>query len=113
MTRATLFNTIKTVCPTYWVGQHQGECLSTYAVIKYKNQTNSIGNGIAGWQYIDVMVYIPQKSIIGVDETLSSIKTALLLQGIEATGNKTPDYLDAEKKAIMRSEEYRIPKQTI
>jgi hypothetical protein len=111
MTRLTLYNTVKTVCPTYWVGQHSGECLSTYAVIKYKNQSKSIGNGGAGWQYIDVMVYTPSTSISGVDDTLASIKAVLTSIGLEPTGNMTPDYLDTEKKAIMRSEEYRLPKQ--
>ena len=111
MTRLQIYNAIKTVCTTYWVGQHQGECVSTYAVIKYKNQANSINNKAAGWQYIDVMVYVPNTSVSLLDSTLASIKAALVSIGLEPTGNMTPDYLDTDKKAYMRSEEYRSPKQ--
>ena len=113
MTRLQLYNEVAKTCPAYWIGQHQGECLTTYAVIKFKNQSNSINNAIAGWQYFEVMVYVPNTSISGVDSTIASIQTALINLGAESTGNITPDYLETEKNAIMRSIEFRIPKQTI
>lgn len=113
MTRLQVYNVVKTICTAYWIGQHQGECLTTYAVIKYKNQTNSIDNAIAGWQYFEVMVYVPNLSFSSIDSTIASIQTVLINLGAESTGNITPDYLDTEKNAIMRSIEFRIPKQTI
>ena len=113
MTRLEIYNAVKTVCTAYWVGQHQGECTSTYAVIKFKNQSTSINNAIAGWQVFEVMVYVPRASIATIDSIVSNIQVALINISAEPTGNITPDFLDTEKNAIMRSVEFRIPKQTI
>lgn len=113
MNRQSLYDTVKTVCPTYWVGQHEGECKKPYAVIKYKAQSTSLNNANAGWQYLEVMVYVPHTSTATIESLQESIKIALAQAGAEPTGNKTPDYVDTEKKAIMRSEEFRIPKVII
>lgn len=113
MTRLQIYNAVKTICTTHWVGQHQGECVSTYAVIKYNNQSTSTNNAIAGWQTVEVMVYVPRSSIASIDNTIKSIQVALINTGAEPTGNVTPDFLDTEKNAIMRSVSFRIPKQTI
>ena len=113
MTRLEIYNAVKIVCTAYWVGQHQGECTSPYTVIKFKNQSTSINNAIAGWQVFEVMAYVPRTSIATIDNTIKSIQVALINIGAEPTGNVTPDFLDTEKNAIMRSVEFRIPKQTI
>jgi len=109
MTRTTIYNTVSAICPAYWVGQHDGECKKPYAVIKYKNQ-NTGGNSLAGWQYFEVMVYVPKTSVSLIDDKLNSVRNALVSIGIEATNNRTSDFIDEPKKAIMRSEDFRIPK---
>lgn len=112
MTRTELYNLLKTVYPTYWIGQKYGKATEPYLVIKYKNQGLSINNGIAGWQYFEVMVYVPKSSALALDTGLEKVKE--VLQGVaEPTGNVTPDYLDSELGAYMRSVEYRLPKRII
>ncbi len=111
MTRLDIYNEVKKVCTTYSVGQHNGECISTYAVLKFDFQDKSTNNRGAGWQTFQVMVYVPKTSIVGIDATLTSIREKLIAIGVEETGKITPDYIDEEKKAIMRSEYYNIPKQ--
>lgn len=112
MTRTQLYNLLKTIYPTHWIGQKQGKCKSPYLVIRFKNQSKSLNNGIAGWQYFEVMVYVPNTSTLALDTGLAKVKE--VLQGVaEPTGNITPDYLDEEVSAYMRSIEYRIPKRII
>lgn len=111
MTRKALYDLIKAVYPTYFVGQHKGECKTLHVVIKYKGQIKSVGNGGCGWQYVDIMVYAPHTSALGIEEALTAIRTVLKEAGLEPTGLMTPDFLDTEKLAIMRSEEYRLPKE--
>jgi len=113
MTRKEIFDLVNTVCPAHWVGQHQGECKKPYAVIKYKNQSTSLNSAVAGWQYIDIMVYVPCTSTATIDSKMDEVRSALVGAGVEPTGNRTPDYIDQEKKALMRSEEYRMPKVII
>lgn len=109
MNRKEIFDIMNHVYPTYWPSQKTGECTNPYVVLKYKNQSSSLGNKKAGWQYVDVMIYIPTFSILPMDNMTEDI-TNLLKGKLEFTGNITPDYIDIDVKAIMRSMEFRIPK---
>jgi len=112
MTRKEVYDILNAMHPTYWLAQPQGECKKPYFVIKYKNKTLSIGNGKAGWLYIDVMVYVPMASISPMDGIINEVKSALSGK-LEPTGNETPDYLDTDVKAYMRSVEFRAPQEII
>jgi len=110
MDRKQLFDIVNALYPAHWISQEAGECLAPYVVIKYKPQIPSIGNKLAGWQYVDFMAYVPMASILPLDDMIDEIKTELS-KHMEMTGAITPDYVDVDVKAIMRSIEFRIPKQ--
>lgn len=109
MTRKELFDAMNLSYPAHWISQPEGECVSPYVVIKYKNQSLSLGNSKAGWQYVDIMMYIPMASIVPLD-TMALNVVDRVRSMMEYTGNITPDFVDADVKAIMRSIEFRIPK---
>lgn len=112
MTRLQLTNILEGLLPTYSVGQKTGLCTEPYLVVKYKPQIPSVSNSHGGWQYLEIMVYVPDTSIIALDGILTQVKTTL--RGlVEITGNMTPDYHDQEVKAYMRAIEFRIPKEVM
>lgn len=109
MERKEIFDIANALYPTYWISQPIGECADSYIVLKYKSQSPSIENSKAGWQYVDVMLYVPKSSILPLDKMADDIITAFK-DRLEFTGNITPDFIDVDSKAIMRSIEFRIPK---
>lgn len=112
ITRKTLHDKLITVLPVHWVGQPEGICKKPYIVAKYKSQTKSVSNDRAGWQYLDIMVYVPKTSVLALDGYIAQVQTALK-DITEPTGNITPDYLDQQVEAIMRSIEFRMPKEVV
>lgn len=111
MNRQDIYDATSVVCDSYWIGQHEGECITKYVVLKFNSQSPSIENKKGGWQYLEVMAYVPDTSISLLDPLTNNLLTALLQLGLEPTGNMTPDYLDTDKKAFMRSIEFRMPKE--
>lgn len=112
MDRKTIYDRLIPLYPTYWIGQNQSECTKTYLVIKYKDQSASVKNSQCGWQLLEVMIYVPISSPANMEKALNDVKGALK-DIIEPTGNITPDFLDTDVKAIMRSIEFRYPKEVI
>lgn len=108
--RKKIFYILKGLYPVYFIGQHTGQCTSPYLVLKFGNQSTSINNNIAGWQVFEAMCYCPKSSIVPLDDMIEKVKNALK-NDFEYTGNITPDYLDEDKLAFMRSIQFRIPKE--
>jgi hypothetical protein len=108
--REKLFNTLKSLYPTYWVGQYNGKAKEPYVVIKFNNQSTSNATTAAGWQMFEVMVYVPIQSILPMEKMIDTIINALI-NDYEFTGNITPDFVDTDKEAWMRSIQFRIPKE--
>ena len=109
MTRKELYDFVNALYPVYWPSQKSGECKTPYIVMKYKDQKLSVSNSKAGWQYIDFMVYVPVNSILPLDEIIDNL-IIVIGNVLEFTGNITPDFIDTDIKAIMRSIEFRVPK---
>lgn len=109
--RKKIFDILKTLYPTYAVGQHEGLCTSPYLVLKFNEQMTSINNDNCGWQFFKVMCYCPKSSIAPLDGMIEKAKQTLTANGFEFTGNITPDFLDDTKQAFMKSIEFRIPKE--
>lgn len=110
--RKNIFDLLKSLYPVYSIGQHTGQCISPYVVLKFNGQSSSINNKNAGWQVFEVMCYCPKSSIVPLDGMIEEVKNALKSE-FEYTGNITPDYLDEDKLAFMRSIQFRIPKEVI
>lgn len=109
--RKKIFDILKTLYPTYAVGQHEGLCTSLYLVLKFNEQMKSMSNTQYGWQFFKVMCYCPKSSIAPLDTMIEKVKQALIANGFEFTGNITPDFLDETVQGYMRAIEFRIPKE--
>lgn len=96
----------------YFIGQHKGECLEKYCVIKENVQTNYSGTNVLGYKLIDIIIFVPINSYIELEnykkEILESIRE---LKSLRKTGNETPAIVDDTKKAYTISVEYQIMKK--
>jgi hypothetical protein len=60
------------------------------------------------------MIYVPTSSTAPLETFQKKILDAMgVFENVEFTGRITPDFLDTEVKAFMRSVQFRIPKQII
>lgn len=107
--RKRIFDKLNILYPTYFTGQHSGICAEPIIVIKYGNSSSSSNTSKAGWQIFEVMVYAPISSILVLDEMEENVLSSLK-NDFEFTGDITPDFIDTDKQAWMRSIKYRIPK---
>jgi hypothetical protein len=107
--RKIIFDILNALYPSYAMGQHKGLCNSPYLVIKFNTQSRSVSMALGAFQSFEVLVYIPDSSITGMEDKLDEVTKALTSQGFESVNSITPDYHDAEVQAFMRSAQFRIP----
>ncbi|KIN80206.1 hypothetical protein [Clostridium botulinum] len=112
MTRKEIFDLVDPIYPCYAIGEHEGECIKPYVVLKFENQLSSMNNSQCGWQFVHVFLYCPLGDITVLDDMV--IKAQEVLKGkLEFTGDIAPELIDNEKKAYFRRLKYRIPKEVI
>lgn len=91
----------------YFIGQHKGECIAPYVVLKDAG-INSL-NGKAGNKYLDLIFFIPKNKFTTVEiyrkEVISKVKE---FGKLRYTGNETSVITDDEKKALTFSIMYLI-----
>lgn len=107
--RKRIFDLINPVFPCYAIGEHKGECLSPYVVLKFDNQMPSVGNSQFGWQFLTLFLYAPLGDITVLDSMIRPIKTAM--KDFEFTGDIAPEQIEESKKAYFRVLKYKIPKE--
>ncbi|AUM99589.1 hypothetical protein [Clostridium botulinum] len=112
MTRKEIFDLVDPIYPCYAIGEHEGECIKPYVVLKFENQLSSMNNSQCGWQFVHVFLYAPLGDITVLDEMcIKSQET--LKEKLEFTGDITAELIENEKKAYFRRLKYKIPKEVI
>ena len=88
----------------YFVGQHKGDCINPYIVVKQSTQSN-YENLSTNIQYYDILIYVPQNkpSLIDVllDEVEQTLKT--LYPMIKSQNTRTEMFFDDSVNGWMRS----------
>ena len=112
MNRKQIFDILDPVYPCYAVGEHQGECVEAYVVLKYDVQSQSISNAKCGWQFVHIFLYAPFGDITVLDEMVMEVQT-LLKDVLEFTGDISPEVVDDTIKAYTRRLKYKIPKEVM
>lgn len=111
--RTEIFNKLKEVTTTYNVGKHKGHIIEPTAIVKFNNQLASANNSKGGFQRFEVMCYSPVKESITLLDTLidNVIFKMNEIRNINFKGEITPEIVDDDKKAYMRSVYFYIPKE--
>lgn len=106
--RKTIMSILKELYPTYPVNTHKGKCKKPYYVVKF-NESNTTNNSLGVLQGFEVMAYVPDSSILPLDDMLEqTIKP--LSEIAEYTGFCTGDFHDEDKEAYMKSYKFIFPK---
>lgn len=96
----------------YSIGQHQGECITRYCVIKENSQVPYFNSNKLGYKTVDIILFVPLNSYIAVEPYAKEIRAAVKeLTNLRKTGNETPVIADDTKKAYTTSIEYQIIKK--
>jgi hypothetical protein len=96
---------------SYFIGQHQGECKSSYVVLKDDSTSGQNGSNKIGAQSIDIIFFVPQNQFTKTKSFKSEVKAYLKeLNFLRYTGIETGTVTDTEKKALTFSVLYQIQK---
>lgn len=110
--REALFDHLKELYPTFSVGQHYKHDINPYVVLKAMSQgVGSSGSTLGGWQYYNILCYVPDTSISQLDGMLKSIRQSFIGSSVEVTGSYGEDFHETEIDMYMRFIEVRIPKE--
>lgn len=111
--RVDIFQMINKVYPTYSVGQHYVHDEKPYVVLKsIQQQVDPGGSQLGGFQYYNILCYVPDNSILQLDEMLKRIKDIFKpIKEVEFTGVMNEDFHETEIRMYMRYLEIRVPKE--
>lgn len=112
MNRKQIFDVLDPVYPCYAIGEHQGECITPYIVLKFDGQLPSVNNTQCGWQFVHVFLFAPLCDITVLDEMVKQVQD-ILKTLLEFTGEITPEIIDDNAKAYSRRLKYIIPKEVM
>ncbi|MDB1923394.1 hypothetical protein ABHA37_08200 [Clostridium tertium] len=83
----------------YFIGQHQGECIRNYVVLK-DNGVKSL-DGKVGTGYVDIIFYVPKNKFTKCELFKKEVKEIMKeFKNLKYTGIETGMVTDDEKKAI-------------
>lgn len=93
---------------SYYPGQHKGECLEPYVVIK---QSGSIdANTVSSeWILYDIMCYVPKDNYSFLEEYVYKVKQSMkeMFPLLFYAGNQTESYYDESVNGHMVSFQYQ------
>ena len=92
----------------YSPGQHQGECVSPYTVVKDAG-LNPLSSFSSSQALYDIMCYVPQKEVSKLEPYVEQLKEVMkgLYPAIVPMNFQTASFLDDTVKGHMISIQYR------
>lgn len=95
----------------YFIGQSYRYRDHPYIVLKAMERTQDAINRMGAYQYYDVMVYVPDTSIVLLDTIMDRIEILLSAQSeiLDLTLDMSQDYHDIDINMLMRSISFRVP----
>lgn len=92
----------------YYPGQHKGECLKPYVVIKQSGSIDATDVS-SEWIIYDIMCYIPKNNYSMIEEYVFKVKQYMkeMFPLLFYAGNQTESYYDESVKGHMVSFQYQ------
>lgn len=110
MNRKTLYNELSKVAKVRQLSNRENEITEPTLILSKKSLTGSTSNSLAGYQYWEVMCYVPSTSMLALDDLVNQVDTKLKSLDVELTFTRTPEFYDDVLKAYMISIEFRTIK---
>ena len=97
---------------TYFIGQHKGDCLRKYVVLKDDGTISD--NGINGTSYIDIIFFVPENEFMKCNDFKKQVISILKdCKSIKYTGSETSIITDNDKKALTFSVMYEVKRKLV
>lgn len=115
MDRITLIRTLETICRVLPVGKLTKQVSEDTIVVFRNNPMNSLNNDICGWESFDIVLLVPESSIVGLDNLYNKVHDILIdIECIEFDfGGFTSENYDKSLNAYYRTMRVRFPSQLI
>lgn len=100
----------------YNVGQHYKHSLEPYFVVRASTQLQEyLGSRLGAYQIFDIMVYVPETSIVILDNIIEDIHERLIRSApykryFTFTGTVSQDYHDTDIQMYTRSVTVQVPR---
>lgn len=114
MDRQQLIENFSHIAPVKNIGQSYKYSDEPYIVLKAMNQTPDGNNSFGGYQFYNLLCYVPDTSTYQLDRLVTAVKNRVFElkdQGVELTGELGEDFHDADISMYMRYIEIRVPQQ--
>ena len=98
----------------YFPGQHKGECVSNYVVVKDVTSAKHLSFSTT-IHYYDVLCYVPVKRFGDLEPFFKNVKTVMkqLVPMIKPTYTETGSFYDESIKGYMKSVQYQNYRQIV
>ena len=113
MDRKTIYNKLSTVAKVRQLSNREDVVKEPTLILMKKSLSVSANTELAGFQYWDVICYVPAKSLIALDDLIVKVEQALKELEVELTFSRTPEFYDDVLKAYMVTVEFRTIKSSI
>ena len=107
MDRKIIHNALSKVATVRQLSNRKGTITRNTLILSKKSKMSSISNSLSGFQYWEVMCYVPATSMLALDNLVKEVETTLKNIGVELTNSNTPEFYDEQLKAYMISVEFR------
>lgn len=120
MTRIDFIELLQSLFPEYTVynvGQHYKRDTKPYIVVRSSTQLQEyLGSRKGAYQIFDIMVYVPDKSIVILDTIIEDIHERLIRSApfhtyFTFTGNVSQDYHDFDIEMYTKSITVQVPRE--
>lgn len=113
MNRLDLIHTLDQIAPVLPPSKLKTEVKSDKIVLYKSQPTQSLNNGVCGWQSYEIVILVPDESIVGLDNLYNKVhKTLQSIEGAEFDwDNSLAEQYDATLSAYYRTIRVRFPSQ--
>lgn len=107
MDRVTIHKALSNIATVRQLSNRENLITENTLILAKKSFTGSTESSMGGFQYWEVMCYVPSTSLMALDKLVNDVKATLKSINIELTNNQTPEFYDDVLKAYMVSIEFR------
>lgn len=110
MNRQRLHDILSQVASVHQLSNRSGVIKKETIILRKKPSIPSLNSAVGTNIYWEVMCYVPENSVVALDNLVDKVIKVLKLNGVDVTNSFGEDYHDEELKAYMSTVEIRTPK---
>lgn len=110
MQRKTIYDKLSSICTVKQLSNRSGAITEPTIILMKKPAMASVQNFRGVVELWEVLCYVPDTSVVALDELQRKVINALNELGVRITGTLGADFYDPDLKAYMTTVEFRTPR---